>query len=96
MDNNTVAILSKTNELLERYGISPCDVVVTLSDNGDKGSSLIFESPPLEAPSQQTFGRVLAALGMSKHQYRIDGDERDIYTKLQAAVDLAPRSRPRR
>ncbi len=97
MDNNTVAILAKTNELLERYGIHPCDVVVTTHYDVQQGTTtLFFETPPGDADAEDRFLRLLSSLGLSDKRLKLVGDDREIYDKLQGALRCAPKARPGR
>ncbi len=96
MDNNSVAILTLTNELLVRYGIHPCEVIVVSRFNARRGTALQFESPPPTDEVQARFFQMLGSLGITGHPYELLGDERAIYDKLQQAIDRAPRARARR
>jgi hypothetical protein len=95
MDNNTVALLNKTNELLDRWGVHPCDVVVTASYDERQGTTLYFETPPPSPDSEARFFRMISALGLSETNLKLIGDDRVLYDALQRAIDLAPRARSR-
>lgn len=97
VNNIDVAILTKVNELMERYGVNPCDAVVTIRtpEHGPE-SVLAFEAPPPSKEAQQRFFQMLSDLRVSGGDQQIAGDDRDIYDQLQQAIQRAPRARPRR
>ncbi len=96
IDNNTVAILTKTNDLLERFGVHPCDVVVTTRSDDKRGTVLFFETPPPDPEGEERFFRMLTHLGLSDTQLELAGTDRHIYDRLQEALSRAPRTGPRR
>ena len=85
----------KVNELAERHGLSPCDIVVTTSvtDTGD--TRLFFEKPPIDTTSQGRYMKMLGSLGLSAAEGGIIGHDAKIYAQLQDAVDRAPRPQRR-
>ena len=95
VDNVSIAILTKVNELLERNGISPCEVVAAIHEADAGASRLSFEVPPQNELQMDKFERVLAALGLSADNTSLIGEDADIYARLQAAVNRSPKVRSR-
>lgn len=95
MDNVSIAILTKVNELLERHGLNPCEVVAALHSTDSGNTRLSFEVPPQDDRQMDNFERVLAALGLSGDNTSLIGDDTEMYTRLQLAVNRSPKARPR-
>lgn len=95
MDNVSIAILTKVNELLDRHGINPCEVVAGLHDTEGGATRLSFEVPPQRASQDDKFERVLGALGLSSGNNSLIGEDPDIYARLQSAVNRSPKVRSR-
>src|SRR5689334_20228402 len=96
LDNGTVAILQKVNELAERYGISPLQFIATIKTNSEK-NVLSYECPPMDRSEDEQFYKMLTALGASDIEYgpKLVGDPKEIYDALLAAIEKAPRARKR-
>ena len=95
MDNVSIAILTKVNELLERHGINPCEVVAAIHDAAHGTTRLSFEVHPPSGPQGDKFERLLTSLGLTPGTGELIGEDADIYSKLKAAIDRAPKPRPR-
>jgi hypothetical protein len=96
LDNTSIAILTKVNELVERHGINPCDVVITLADEPDGRTCMRFESPPSTAGSLDKFMRVLSMLGLSEHKLELVSSDQELFTILQTAASRTPEAHGRR
>lgn len=93
IDSNSVAILCRANELIERYGMGACDVVVTMRDDELLDSVLAFENPPESPDAQARFFRMVKDLGIDIHKPSLSGSEKVIYSTLISALGRAPRIR---
>lgn len=92
----TVAILSKVNDLAERYGLKPYEFLATYREDGpieatDNWAVLSYESGPSELDSQPKWEKMLNDLGAIGGELR--GTERSIYEALDNALQRAPKTR---
>lgn len=93
LDNITVAILSKVNELAERHGLKPYDFVATYSETKDsKQSVLAFEIAPATKEKQELMEKMLDAIGVNQDGV-LQGSDAQVYTALEEAIARSPRSR---
>ena len=94
-DNCTVAILSKVNELAERYGLKPYEFITTYrehnNDAAGNSATVSFESGPAEDRSLANWEKMLQDLGATGGELR--GTERSVYEALESAIQRAPRTR---
>lgn len=95
LDNGTIAILTAVNALLDKYHISPCDVVATAGPNDDGLTVLRFEVPPQQPDAQDRFFHMLDDLGLSSNHSEVTGQESEVYALLQSALRRAPRTHGR-
>ena len=96
LDNIDVAVLTKVNELADRYGLKPYDFVATFK-RGAKGWTLEFECPAVGNDlREERFDKMLTVIGITGgDQAALRGDNAKIIDALDNALDLAPRSRHR-
>lgn len=97
LNNVDIAILTKLNELAERYGLKASDFLAIIKDQNDK-TVLTFELPATgNALREERFEKMLQALRTSG-----DGVNEDIVLKakyseiierLDSALQCAPRPR---
>ena len=94
IDNQHVAILTKLNELAERFGIKPNQFVATVHADPESGSqTLCFEVPAQgNALREERFGKMLESLGVNADGFLPGGTER-IIDALDDALQRAPRRR---
>jgi hypothetical protein len=97
VDNVEIAILTKVNELAERYGIKPyrfC-AVVHMNDN-PTNITLQFEVPfPGDSAKAKDFDKMLDLIGFGKDTHSLVGSDEKIIDALDDALRRAPRQRPR-
>ena len=96
VDNVNTALMNKVVELAGRYGVNPCAFVAGIRSEGAR-SMIQFDMPPQNAAEQTSFGRMLAALGLTvgPDTPTLRGSDEELYDRLQSAIDLAPKARPR-
>lgn len=95
LNNADIALLSKLNDLLERHGVNPCDIVATLKTN-DRGQTVLsIESPPDNSKSLKSVCQVMNDIGMSPDCNQLVDSDSAIFAKLQSAIRLAPTHRRR-
>ena len=92
LDNVDIAILSKVNQLADRYGFKPYEFVATVRlDEPTRGTILSFESFPAGGRKEERFQQMLEALGVEE-DYTLKSAAR-IIDALDAALIATP---PRR
>lgn len=96
VDNVSVALLGAVNELIERYGINPCDVVVTLRHQPGATTRLVFESPPSNDAALVAFENLLHNIGAKGEELCIEGADASLFESLRAALRRAPHAWARR
>lgn len=94
LNNNTVAILTKVNELVERYGVSACDMVIALHDAPGGNTRLSVEVLPDDA-RHRGLDKAMRAMGLSPETTSLIGSDQEIYARLKEAVRLAPKAKSR-
>lgn len=95
LDNVSVAVLTKVNELADRYGLKPYDFVAVLK-HGTKGWSLDYECPASgNALREERFDTMLNAIGITPSEKGavLTGKLESIIDALDNALERAPRSR---
>ncbi len=94
MDNQQVAILTKVNELGERFGIKPWEMLaeVRLSPDEDSPNLILsFSSPPEEKGAQ--YQKMLEAIGGDKARDVLEGTPQQILEAFDVALHVAPKPR---
>jgi hypothetical protein len=94
ISNNEIAILTKLNELAERYGLKPSDFNATVrSDPEGPDTILRFEADAHgNALREERYGKMIAALGVDADGY-LRGSDEHIIDALDTALQNAPRRR---
>lgn len=102
LDNVDVAVLTKVNELAERYGLKPYDFVASFQFEEDANGTrhvLSYDSPAHgNALREERFDMMLNALGITPSDERgavLAGNVAKIIHALDDALEHAPRSRKR-
>jgi hypothetical protein len=94
LDNNSIAILTRVNELAERYGIKPYDFVATVQFDIDRhATSLNFEDARNEK-AQPQLTKMLQLIGVG-HDGALEGTDKQIIDALDNALQHAPKPRRR-
>jgi hypothetical protein len=99
VDNINVAILTKLNELAERYGVRPYDFVASVYDSSDPRvpqdqAGLIFDAyPSRDRAKEERLDRMLDDLGAPDGN--LIGTDEQIIDALDCALSKAPRKRSR-
>lgn len=96
IDNYSIALIGRLNELAARFGIEPYEYVVTFDSSAAGPHVLRFESPP-PLSKDVAFGRMLELLGIGddRHTVEIEGSEEEIWQTVQNALARAPSARAR-
>lgn len=93
IDNVTIAILTKVNELAERHGVKPIDFIATFRTGDEPNRSrLSFETAPDSPEKQQALFRVMDAINMHPDG-ELRGSCEEIYNALDQAILVAPKPR---
>jgi hypothetical protein len=94
LSNVDIAILTKLNDLAERYGLKPSDFVATVRNDPEGPDTILrFEADAQgNALREERYGKMLAALGVDAAGYLRASDEHIIDT-LDTALQNAPRRR---
>lgn len=96
LDNVTVAIFTKLNDLAERHGLKPYDFVVTQKDGPELEIRLEFEVHPTgNTLKERQYDRMLRSLGIPDDSQILEGTDRHIIDLLDHALERAPKSRAR-
>ena len=98
LDNIDVAVLTKVNELAERYGLKPYDFVATFKHDGKESYVLDFEMPASgNGLREERYDKMLTAIGIAPDQdaAMLAGNPDQIIDALDNALEHAPRSRSR-
>jgi hypothetical protein len=96
LDNVTVAIFTKLNDLGERHGLKPYDFVVTQKDAARSEIRLEFEVHPSGDPlKERQYNRMLRSLGIPDDGHILEGTDRHIIDLLDNALQQAPNRRAR-
>lgn len=95
LDNIQIAILTKVNELADRFSIKPYEFVAVI-DNRHRDIALKYEVPLSGAASDEArFDRMLDLLGIGKDRHELSGTAGQIIDALDGALRSAPRKRVR-
>ena len=98
MDNVDVAVLTKVNELAERYGLKSYDFVAVFRHDEKESFVLDFELPASgNGLREERYDKMLTAIGIAPNQDSavLNGDPDKIIDALDNALEHAPRSRSR-
>lgn len=106
IDNLSIALIMKVNELAARYRLDPTDfaaeIKMEMRPKPEMGGRLdmtgntILEFPgfPTQASKRERFDRMLESLGISETGKMVATDT-EIWQALNKALELAPRARRR-
>ena len=93
LDNFTVALFNKLNELAERYGVKPYEFVATFHDAKENAPpSLDFEVGPKDQQKHTAFEKMLDSIGVDADG-RLSGECDSIYKAIESAILIAPKPR---
>ena len=94
LDNADIAVLTKVNDLAERYGLKSYDFVATFKRNG-RAYILDFESPVSGNDlREERFDKMLTAIGITVTDRAVlEGSPETIIDALDNALEHAPRPR---
>ena len=98
LDNIDVAVLTKVNELAERYGLKPYNFVATFKHDGKESYVLDFECPASgNGLREERYDKMLTAIGIAPGQdsAMLTGNPGQIIDALDNALEHAPRPRSR-
>lgn len=94
IDNASVAIMSRLNELAARHGIIPVEFYASLESDLNGQRTLRFIMPPDNPALEQPFLRMLGDLGIVDDDVStIRGSDAQLYAVIEAALARAPRAR---
>jgi hypothetical protein len=98
LDNVQIAILTKVNELADRFGIRPHEFVAVVDNASDKANMILrYEVSPSKGKDKiEAFNSMLDSLGALPTGHEIKGTPEQIIVALDDALSLAPQSRARR
>jgi hypothetical protein len=100
LENAEIAIITKVNELAERHGLKPYDLVATVSSKYDDYTHACNYQLAFEIPAQgndlrvQRFDKMLADIGVPEDGQLI-GSAATIVDGLDHALSIAPKPRSR-
>jgi len=97
LDNIDIAILSKVNEVADRYGLKPYDFVATVQPIQDQGKSMLaFEIPAQgNALRESRYRKMIQSIGVDEDTGTLEGSATHIIDALDDALRLAPTERRR-
>lgn len=92
IDNITIAVLTKINQLAERYGLKPCDFVAEYHPSANSHESeLCFTVAPQTESKQKILESIMDALGVNEGG-ALSATDQSIIDALDNAIRRAPRS----
>ena len=94
LNNVDIAVLTKVNELAERFGLKPYEFVAVVKDIDSTVHeyALDFECGPNDnALRESRFEQMLTAIGVPDDAHRIRGNPATIINALDHALLKAPR-----
>lgn len=98
-DNIDFAVLSRIQELSERFGLKPYDFIATL-DHSKSASNLAmgikFENMADGPEPEKRVKQMFNALGMDESGGVLQGGEKKVIDALDHALSVAPKPRTRR
>lgn len=96
LTNSEIAILTKFNELTERFGLKPYEFVAECKPAGNPNSPSETELAICVAPKspdrQALLDKLMDAIGIPDDG-ALRGTDEEIYNALEAALQRAPRAR---
>jgi hypothetical protein len=101
LDNSTIVILTKVNELAQRYELKPYDFAAVIDNHSTHDCMILrYEEPALSSPSVvHRFHCMSADLKVRSPSYELKGSPKQIIETLDSALNhapkLPPQSRPR-
>lgn len=94
LDNVTVAIFTKLNELAARHGLKPYDFVAVQKDGSGREIVLDFEVHPAgNTRKEERYDKMLRVLGIVADGHVLQGEAHEIIDALDKALQRAPKSR---
>lgn len=94
LDNVTVAIFTKLNELAARQGLKPYDFVATQRDGPGAEIVLDFEVHPTgNRRQEERYDKMLRDLGIPDDGHVLQGQVHQIIDALDKALQRVPKSR---
>jgi hypothetical protein len=93
IDNVSIGIMTVLNTLMQRHGIKPSEVVATLERTDEAGNFRLHFCPPEKAHLGEQFDQLLTALDIPEDSSNLDGPGEALYSKLEIALERAPRRR---
>jgi len=97
MDNIDFAVLSKIQELGERFGLKPYDFIATLDHSKDKdtlGMGVSFENMADGDDADARVRNMLKVVGVDANGV-LQGGEKKVIDALDHALTIAPKPRSR-
>jgi hypothetical protein len=97
LDNIDVAILTRVNDLAERYGLKPYDFVATTKSAEQEGKhTLAYETPASgNELREERYEKMLDSIGVDQETGQLTASYQHIIDSLDNALALAPRPRSR-
>lgn len=105
LDNVTIGILTKVNELASRYRLEPTDFIAETKMeeapdpkmgglmSGTGRTILEYTTPPSDPSKMERFEQMLDSLGINDGA--LIATDSEIIKALNHALEIAPRARPR-
>jgi hypothetical protein len=95
-DNHSIAILTRVNDLAERWAIKPYEFYANV-DYGDLKNALTmyleYSIYPHDPDKKDRFFKMLKSLGLSTEKSTLQGTSAEIIEALDNALRLSPRTR---
>jgi len=96
LDNVTIAILTKVNELADRFGIKPYDFVAVIDNDHKNFTVLRYEVPVSGEPTKVArFDKMLDLVGLGETTHELKGTNAQIIDALDNALQFSPKKRTR-
>jgi hypothetical protein len=94
LDNCDIAILTKLNDLAERYGLKPYDFVATVRDDPNAPTSILRFEAPVQGNTlrEERYEKMLQSLGIGADGV-LNAPHSQIIDTLDTALQNAPRPR---
>lgn len=96
LENCHIAILTRVNDLADRFGLKPYEFVAVLDNTRDEYIALRYEVPVSgDAAKERRFSGMLQLLGVGDESNELRGDYIELVEALDKALQLAPKQRHR-
>ena len=97
LDNYDVALLSRVNELAERYGLKPYDFVATSNAAKQEGLHVLTFEVPASGNDlrEERYEKMLNSIGVKEDTGELTGSYKHLIDSLDNALAAAPRPRTR-